>query len=96
MKTLDYRTSKTLESTKIQLENGCNNVEQVIFFSIRETYNYFTDGSVEVFKKDYIKQDDRETTNISEDYREYNTEKGYRDAIKRWSKHGVTVQVQKN
>lgn len=86
MRELDYRQSKTIESTRLQMDDGCNGVKQVIFFYISESYNFYTDGTKELFKIYYIKQDDRQYVNISEQSRHYDTEKGYRNAIKRWSK----------
>ena len=96
MKTLDYRTSKTLESTRLQLENGCNNSEEVILFLVSETYNVYTDGTKDVFKKYYIKNDERDYVTQAEVSRHYASEKGYRNAIKRWSKEAVTVYVKKD
>tara|TARA_R110000744_G_scaffold156183_1_gene271755 strand:- start:231 stop:521 length:291 start_codon:yes stop_codon:yes gene_type:complete len=96
MKTLDYRTSKTLESTRLQLENGCNNSEEVILFLVSETYNVYTDGTKDVFKKYYIKNDERTYAPGAEYSRHYASEKGYRNAIKRWSKEAVTVYVKKD
>ena len=89
MKTLDYRTSNTIESTKLKMEDGCNGVEQVIFFSVNETYNVYTDGSKELFETSYIKQDGREYVRQSEVSRYYDNEKSYRNAIKRWSKKAI-------
>ena len=68
------------------MEDGCNGVEQVIFFFVNETYNVYTDGSKELFKTSYIKQDGREYVRQSEINRYYDNEKSYRNAIKRWSK----------
>jgi hypothetical protein len=92
MKTLDYRTSRTIESTRLQMEDGCNGVEQVIFFNITEDYNHYTDGTVDLFKRTYAKQDGRQYVNQGDFHRHYKTEKGYRNAIKRWSKKAVTVE----
>lgn len=89
MKTLDHRTSKTIERTKLQMENGCNGVKQVIFFYISECYNVYADGTSDLFKTYYIKQDRREYVNIGEQDRFYETEKGYRNAIKRWTKKSI-------
>ncbi len=86
MRTLDYRTSETLESTSLQMQDGFNGVKQVISFHISRTYNVYTDGTREVFQTSYIKQDGREYVNQSEIARFYSTEKAYRNAIKRWSK----------
>ena len=89
MKTLDYRTSNTIESTRLQMEDGCNGVEQVIFFYVSETYNVYTDGTKDLFNRSYIKQDGREYVKISERSRSYSNEKSYRNAIKRWSKKAI-------
>ena len=89
MRTLDHRSSKTIESTRLQMEDGCNGVKQVIFFYISESYNFYTDGTIDLFKRYYIKQDGREYVNISEQDRFYETEKGYRNAIKRWTKKSI-------
>jgi hypothetical protein len=91
MRTLDYRTSETIESTTLQMENGCNGIKQTISFIIYETYNHYTDGTVELFSRDYIKQDGREYVKISEQSRHYPSEKSYRNAIKRWSKKAINV-----
>lgn len=89
MKTLDFRTSETIESTSIRLEDGCNGVEQKIYFRISESYNNYTDGTKELFQRTYIKNDHREYVNMSEKSRYYSNEKGYRNAIKRWSKKSI-------
>jgi len=89
MKTLDYRQSKTIESTKLKMEDGCNGVEQVIFFFVNETYSVYTDGSKELFSRTYIKQDGRQYVRISDKSRSYSNEKSYRNAIKRWSKQAI-------
>ena len=89
MKTLDYRSSKTIESTTIQLEDGCNGVRQSIHFRISESYNNYTDGTTELFNRTYVKNDGREYVNMSEKSRYYSNEKGYRNAIKRWSKKSI-------
>tara|TARA_R110000822_G_scaffold124309_3_gene258810 strand:+ start:4220 stop:4474 length:255 start_codon:yes stop_codon:yes gene_type:complete len=72
-----YRTSKVLESTSLG---------RTMHFNITETYNVYEDGTTTLFSKDYIKQDYRECINIIEHNRYYASEKGYRLAIKRWSK----------
>ena len=89
MKTLDYRSGRTIESTRVQMQDGCNGVKQVIFFYISESYNFYTDGTSDLFKRYYIKQDGREYANIGEQDRFYETEKGYRNAIKRWAKKSI-------
>mgnify|MGYP003153346560 FL=1 len=89
MKTLDYRSGRTIESTRVQMLDGCNGVKQVIFFYISESYNFYTDGTSDLFKRYYIKQDGREYVNIGEQDRFYETEKGYRNAIKRWAKKSI-------
>ena len=89
MKTLDYRTSNTIENTRLQMQEGCNGIEQVIFFYISETYNIYTDGSKELFNKSYVKQDGRQYVRQSEVNRYYNNEKSFRDAIKRWKRKAI-------
>ncbi len=91
MKTLDYRTSNTIESTRLQMEDGCNGVEQVIFFFVNETYNVYTDGSKELFNTSYTKQDGRQYVKMSERSRDYSNETSYRNAIKRWSKQAINI-----
>ena len=91
MKTLDYRTSNTIESTRLQMEDGCNGVEQVIFFFVKETYNVYTDSSKELFNTSYIKQDGRQYVKMSEKSRDYSSMTSYRNAIKRWSKQAINV-----
>lgn len=93
MKTLDYRTTETIESTELRMKDGCNGVKQVILFCVSKTYNTYTDGTKELWKTDYIKQDGREYVNQSEFFRVYPSEKSYRNAIKRWSKSAVSTQV---
>jgi len=89
MKTLNYRTSNTIENTRLQMKQGCNGIEQVIFFYISETYNFYTDGSKELFNKSYVKQDGRQYVRQSEVNRYYNNEKSYREAIKRWKTKAI-------
>jgi len=88
-KTLDYRSGKTIESTSLRLHDGYNGLKQEIFFHISETYNFYTDGTSDLFKRFYIKEDNRIYANIGEQSRQYATEKGYRNAIKRWSKQSI-------
>ena len=95
MKTLDYRTSKTIESTRLQMEDGCNGVKQVIFFFVEQTHNVYTDGTSEVWRTSYVKQDGREFVKQSEVSRYYDTEKSYRNAIKRWSRKAI-AQIMKD
>jgi hypothetical protein len=89
MKTLDYRQSQTIESTRLQMKEGCNGLEQVIFFYVSETYNIYTDGSKELFNKSYVKQDGRQYVRQSEVNRYYNNEKSYREAVKRWKRKAI-------
>jgi len=91
MKTLESRDSKTIEATRVVVENFLGK-EEVIYFYISETYNTYTDGTQELWKTTFIKNDGREYVNISEQFRVYPNEKSYRNAIKRWSKKSIRVE----
>ena len=76
-----------MENTSIRLGKGYN---QVIYFRVSESYNTYKDGTKELFQRLYIKNDERDYVRMSEKYRTYSTEKGYRNAIKKWSKLAIS------
>ena len=91
MKTLEVRSSKTIEATSIKVENFLGR-EEVIYFYISETYNTYTDGTEELWKTSFVKNDQRDYANQSEQFRVYPNEKSYRNAIKRWSKKSIRIE----
>ena len=88
MKTLEHRSTETIEVTTLEMEGS-----EKITFHIKDDYNHYTDGTKELFKRHYVKNDSRPYVNISESYRTYGSEKGYRGAIKRWSKKAIETNT---
>ena len=86
-KTLDYRTSETLESNTINMVDDSGRKYYIGFYVDKHT-NHYTDGTTDTFSINYKKYDGHENARQSETPRFYDTEKGYRNAIKNWSKKG--------
>lgn len=82
MKTLDYRTSENIELVLVkstdEFQAGC------IEFVHSKEYNHYTDGSVELFKEYFTKNDQREC--VRSDYRTYSSKKAWSNAINRAKK----------
>ena len=85
MKTLENRESITTERTELEFINWQGKKENITFY-IYEVYNCYTDGTRDLFETNYCKNDNRYSAPNAELCRFYNTELGYRNALKRWSK----------